>query len=646
MQKQTYLLFESLSVCKLALTLLQIRRASRVILFRSYDIGSLRGPQHSKRLATWLVRIINPQVEIADLEKEVLHPLAYLDNYESSAPVDELAEQVRVSECWRMVQEVVRHDMLERMYKRYILDLVLPTSQFYRYGKKLVAEGVDVRLVPSAEDYLGIHKSFFSEDELSGLIPAGVRVFNRTKRVIRVALSVLPLANLARLTMGVGYHLVKRGRRGRGRQATVEAEVITPLIWGFVDEQGLDGRADAQSRAKRLEWDNSFIFRGPSDIGRVAVYFSDWSFTPIARARQSELMTNKGIRFFDPDEFGLDWTHLRSVGRVIGKVIGHMLSKPRVLWEQPHLCSISGRILYVFLEEMLFNRRVSFRVRTDWADYAAASVMRTVVANLHGRTTVGTHHNCPDGPYGFPQIRYTYINRYCVWGKAIREMFGKDWDAMDCATVGIPRLDAGFRATDRLKELEARYRERFRGKHPVVLVTLPNPPEKVSYQIESRFPEFWRGLLRSCEELPEFSLVLRPRFHDHWEAYLRDDLVRKIMDSERAVADMTEFSTYEWISLSDLVIANSISSVGIEAANMGKRCFVFDSMGLATFVYGKYGEDLVLTTSADVYRAIAGVFDEGREVKCDWERLATEYCAFNDGKNTERFQEVIWRGID
>ena len=136
MQKPMYLLFESLNVCNLALTLLQIRRASRVILFRSYDIGSLRRSQHSKRLATWLVRIINPQVEVADLEKEVLHPLAYLDNYESRAPVDDLAEQIRVSECWRMIQEVVRHDMLERMYKRYLLDLVLPTSQFYRYGQK------------------------------------------------------------------------------------------------------------------------------------------------------------------------------------------------------------------------------------------------------------------------------------------------------------------------------------------------------------------------------------------------------------------------------------------------------------------------------------------------------------------------------
>ena len=645
MQRPMYLLFESLNVCNLALTLLQIRTASRVILFRSYDIGSLRGPQHSKRLATWLVRIINPQVEVTNLEKEVLHPLAYLDNYESRAPVDDLAGQIRVSECWRMIQEVVRHDMLERMYKRYLLDLVLPTSQFYRYGKMLVADGVAVRLVPSAEDHLGIDKSFFTGDELYGLIPAGVRVFNRTKRVIIVALSVLPLANLVRLSMGIGYHLVKRGRRLRGRQATVEADVITPLIWGFADEQGLDGRADTQSKAKRLEWDNSFIFRGPSDIGRVAVYFSDWPFTPIARARQSEFMTDKGIRYFDPDEFGLDWEQFRSVGRVIGKVIGHMLSKPRILWEQPHLCGTSGRILYVFLEEMLFNRRVRFRVRMEWADYAAASVMRTVVANLFGRSTVGIHHNCPDGPYGFPQIRYTYVNRYCVWGKAVREMFGKDWDAMECETVGIPRLDAGVRAMDRRQQLEARYRERFRGKYPVVFVTLPNPPGNVSYQIEARFQEFWCGLVRCCEEFPEFSLVLRPRFQDHWQAYLCDDLVRRLMASARAVVDMAEFSTYEWIAISDLVITNSISSVGIEAASMGKRCFVFDSMGLATFVYGKYGEDLVLTTSTDVCRAIAGVFDESRQVKCDWERLATDYCAFNDGKNTDRFREVIWRGI-
>lgn len=627
------LLFQNPSALLLLLSFPQILRASKILFYTPYWLSKgMACPARRQRAETW-IRWIHPGAEVGIQDPEEMCSLAYDNNAASDRYMEGFFGQVRGAASIRLLGGLVLDPHVERFHKIRLLPWLLYETQFYRTARHLTQRGEQLAVVPADHDRYGFHRHFFGGEDFRRRVPSAVWHWLRIRQWLSNGLSALLGMNVMLLALPPILFTLKTALKSgiRRRADPVHADVVMPLIWGF-NEEGISRGVKGQ--------DNSYILGGDLDASRVAFFYSDWRFTPTERRLQEERMTRAGIRYFDPDRFPLTLKSLRDAARHLARFL-KQLPRHLDLWgEDRRMVWASASLLYNILKFELFADWVEYKVYWERQDYAAAHVVRTILSGKRGRLTVGYHHSAPDGAVGFPIIRYTHMHRHLVWGEAISRSYGAHWSQMKNVLVGYWRSDFVINALKResLELLEERFRRRFGGKRPLVLLLFPTLEE---HNILSYIQEEIEGL-RMLRRLPgEFTAVCRFRSAGLADRYRSLGLEGILQQDSRVVIDLSEFTTYEWMALSDAVIVNSISSAMIEAAAAGKPAFAFDHRRLAERIFAPYGESMVLKTRYDLIRVFEQVREGFDRSRCRWDELARDFSHYGDGECIRRVREAI-----
>lgn len=609
----------------------EIARAGRVALFPAWDVveGTAAGPR-VRRVTGW-IRFVNPRATVEEVAQEILVPCWHQNNLESDAHMDEFFQVVKASASFRLMCRLLGTERLDRYYKSRLLPWLVAETLFYRVARVLAGESRLV-LLPASADPFGLHRYFFPREEFSRVVPWTVRWGLRGAHWIRRLANTLVGGNLAKLVLFVLHPLLAALVQVRRSSPPVDADVIMPLTSGFREERWT-GEAGH---------DDGFLLGGDLTPARIAYYWSDWKFSPVERARQTEWMQARGVRFFDPDRLPVAPRVLRELGAFCVRLWSRAFS-PSLLAEDPRIATSSAALACHFLTAWRFARAVNFKVSVEWQDYSPVHVVRTLVANRLGRLTLGMHHGIVAPPLAMPVIRYTDIDRLCVWGQAFADMHGDHWKHMRLVPVGAYRADFVLQAGEgsRSSELRERYASLYGGGRPLILVLFSTLNWFV---VRSRVEEWLEGL-RLLAVLPgEFRVVCRFRTRELKEEWLRCGLREIAAADFRIVVDTEQFTTYEWMALSDMVIAATHSTGLIEAAVAGKACAAFDQMMAAETVIGKYDSSMVLKTRHDLVRAVRAI-QAGQWSMKGAEAFAKDFSYYADGRSIDRLREAILKAV-
>ncbi len=635
------LFFQNPSIGLVLLALPQLLRADRVVFYRPYWLGRLGRKARRGRWAERLIRWINRRAVVGEQEPEEAFPLAYENNLASDRALEALFPRVAGSASPSVLQGLIADPHLDRFYKIRLLPWVLYETQFYRTARHLKSSGETLGIIPAAYDRYAFHQSFLTEQELHDAVPSAVRsalwMKDRLGHWVRRLLGF----NLLFLLGTPALFLLRTAWRAgfRRRAAPIRADVVAPLIWGFSE--------DGTNRGLKTGLDDSYLLGGDLDPSRMAFYFSEWLFTPEERRNQEERMNRRGIRYFDPKRFPLTLGFTReALGYYLHFLAGLLRRFGEALSEDPRITWASAALLHNFLKIQLFTTWVEYKVLLEAQDYSSSHVVRTILSEKLGRITVGDHHGAPDGPAGFPVLRYTHIHRHAVWGEAFLRAFEPHWNHMQNILVGSWRSDfvKAAQRQERLQELQERFRGLTGGRRPLVVMLFPTLG---GHQDLRRIREAIEGLRLLRAEVPgDLTVVCRFRSVELAARTRALGLEAVLREDSRIVLDLSHFTTYEWFALADLVIAATTTTGLIETTAAGKPTFTFDYRFLAEKVFAQYGRDLVLRNRKDLVRAFRGIASGFRGFDCHWDSLARDFSRYSDGECLERFRRVILSAVE
>lgn len=562
-----------------------------------YEAWSIIKPKQgfAEKLAERLLKSLK---KVKKVDRELRNNTVFQSNRESDIYVEAIMERVRHMASYQIIREIVGHEMVDRIYARLLLPDVIKDSQFYRVADAL------------------------KKDTLT-LIPTSG---NPSRRQFSIILNMFVWPGV------FAFHLIKHLGK---RFLDIDKPIIIPIGWGFPDKNGLLSSGGKIKRA----WTSASILGEPLTKDNVAFYYGARSFNEEQKKEHRAWL--KRYCYFDPKDFAMNKKHIREVLKLIANLFKLSIKNPKLLTEPFKIVRISGLIIYYFLEEMLFNHNVRYKRQVEWCEYLPQSIMRTIVANRFGRTTVGVHHSANDTTYVFPEIRYIFLNRLCVWNKVIEKAYAPFWNEFECVPIGNHRVDYVIKALEQVDILRAFVKKRWDITGRMLFVPLSNHPKKNIYQIPERFPELYKGLLRCLHEIPDLFIILRARTPNSWEDFLSEPLIKMLMMNKRVLTDYTELSTQEWIAVSDITLGLTASSAIIEAGVCGKHCLSFDTMGSGELVFGKYG--IVVNTAEGLVNIIKRILLG--EFKWNQGEFARDLTYFADGKNLERIQHTVTREI-
>ncbi len=619
----------------LLLSYSQVRSCDRIIFFQYRDLSLSQYPPIPGRNLKGFLHLLNPHARVETIPDDLYLSL-WLENNASSDPaVDRLFAHLSTGVSFHTIATRAGLLAAERYTKICLLPWVLSESLYYRIGRHLTGAG-PLRMLSASSDRYGFHTPFFSDAEYRAAVPRIARHFLRFKSFLARACCLLTLFNILQVLAYILEPLVHSLLRGRiriGQPPTYSADVVTPLINGFAEPtfKGAGHRDDLLL--------NPHL---PSD--RVLFYFSSWKFPPQERAQQIEQMKARGIRYVDPEEFPLDPRSLWETLRFWGFLTWRML-RPAAWTEEPRFSCIAAGFARHYLRESLFANRVRFKVSVEFQDYSPTHVVRTVLADRLGRLTVGMHHGSPAAPWVLPTLRYTHIHRHCIWGEAFLRMHEGHWDPSRSVPVGFYRIDRvrSILHSARAEELQRRYTALFGGHRPLVVLLLPSLSW---YILRSRVRELLEGLRRLQDLTGSFQLVCRFRAPDQRKQWMQEGLAQILAEEPRVTEDISEFSTPEWMALSDLVISSNHSTGMIESAGSGKPCVTFDFMTTGEKAYGYYDPSLILKNSADLVAAVRATQNGNPPGARGMTLLAQDFSFYTDGRNAERFRDAILQAVE
>ena len=611
-----------------------IARAREVLVCPRQDLGREAYGEAQLRRVARVVHAINPRVGVRELSQETIAPLWHENNVASERAVAQILARLRPRPLLRMLRRVLPTEVIERYLAIRLLPWMLSETLFYRTAREL-AQAVPLVAVPASDDPYGFHRAVMSDEECRQLVPAVVRQAHAIWRRISRALNTLCAANWLRLVLAPSHWALGLLATGRVARVTnpIRADVISPLICGFRDETDneLAGHSDA------------FLFGGELSSSRVVHYFGDWRFSPQEKRRQIASMREQGVRWVDAKDIRADVQFIAQAARWCARLWSGAL-RPSVLADDPRVATASALLARHVLKEWLFARGVAFKVSLEFQDHAPAHVVRTWIANQFGRLTVGMHHGAPATDAIMPFMRYSYMNRLGVWGPAFARLHGDVPPQMRLVSIGAYRADAILAAarSPQREVLQARYEQVFGGVRPLIVLLLPSLSW---YIIPSRVDELLEGLRLVSRLNGEFRLICRFRtaaLKSHW---LSRGLGEIVTADPRILVDSAAFTTYEWVALSDLTIANGHSSGLVEAAAAGKWCVTFDYMMTGDRVFGRHGAGLVLKTREDLVRAVQARRTADASSDGDAATLASAFSYFSDGESLVRLRRTILEAV-
>lgn len=557
-----------------------------------------------------ILRLANPWCDIRYLPIDAVSIPLWSENRRAVTIAASMEAAIEGSRTYQEVRRAIDDDALVRYFQAAIVRRLVNWSLF-----PIVAAGVSTRCrVEAIREW---------DTEASGAEPA--------TSLARAAMRAEGAAAALFLAAVPAMFAVRQLRHGIRWTSAPRRTLSLPVVWGLSDAKETGGTL----RPHHDDYLYGEYFK-PGDI----VHLAGGGMFPRGKlpALRQEV-ARRGYAFADADRLGLDLRMLRLLARVQLAALAGMRVWIRGSALDVLLLRESGKALYSYLRRHaeLLAAPVDVAVIRD--DYNPGHVVGTIAARERGTATFGIHHVAQ--PCDAPQIAFTHLDAHGVFAPLFADAFAPTWRPGMAVPVGRESIDWLMEAgtPDRLADASRRWQAKY-GLPPrlLALVLLPGGAEIC-------LPRQWEALAEGLRQFaaasPHGSVVLRFRNDSSLRTAVAGPLRRLAESDSRFIIEQADFTTYELMWLSTVVIAPGASFTVNEALAAGKPVFTFDFTATAALYFDTFGDDFILRDPGDLARVLGAMPDGYDAFRVNWDhaRAAANYHV--DGQNCRRLQAAV-----
>ena len=591
----------------------------------SRRFGFWRGDS-ARRGALWLMRRLNPQLDIREFPAERLLPPFYRLNHDCLPEVDRLVPRVADHPMVQLLSRIVGDDpALLRYYQAYLASIVPRWRLFLHQAQDLLSEGDELIVVPESPIEDMWHEP--NAAAIAAAVPRSIDRLNRVRYAGRVIAARLGLA----LT-SLGYVLTSL-RNGIGRPAVLAHDVVMSVVWGVF------GDGNRTLRGVKRFHDDMYLYGGRFQPGHIVHLFGDWPLPAEAEERFQTVMRQRGLVYADRRRFRLTGGFLRLAARTQWLALRALLPPRRWSRLDFTLTWATFKGIYHHLRAELEMENLNYRVAYVRNDYNPGHVLHTLAARRRGRRVVGAAHDATS--YDAPQLAYVTFDRYLSASEMFARTFAPYWDNVNLARTGRESVDWLFEKLGTADATRARIAALYGNRVYVVTIMFPGPLARTVTRQQWREMHEGLRLLRSVEL--DCHIFLRFRQLQHLE-HPHVAPIREIARADpRIIIDHENFTTPELQSVSDVVLTASASFAISEVLLAGKPVFTFgySLKEDLCFPADRYGRDFVLRRADDIPRVLSRLPIGFAGLDCRWDALLGEADYHRDGRNCERIRQIL-----
>lgn len=576
-----------------------------------------------------LIRLLNKQAEIKTLPAGKISEHNWTMNKKSVDLVEGLTNDIKNSSIYKTILKIIHDENILKCYKMQIVDCISGRLLFFRVAKELIEDYKDgTYLVPAHNDNSRIQKELFGNEALNPCILPGSFIINQIRNFSHkiCALLIFSLIPSAYIFLNLKRITLKRINKKR-------YEIAMPFIRGF--HEGV----------KRGQ-DDGYLYNKTITPGHIIHIFNYWRHSSGVEKSYRNIMDRRGIPYKDIEDYKININLIIIAAKIQFKIIRHFLLKLFFWHDRYEYISYSNRIIYWMLKKYLEFENVDYKVELIKHDYNPHHVVETILCNQHNKKTVGIQHGSTAGLYVLPRLCYVHLNKYCIFSDRHLELHAPFWNMLNFKQTGNYRIDYLVEISkdnSLMKSIKNKVETLYGYKKYIVLILFPSHSER---NVIERWDTIFKALCELKSIDIDCNIFLRFRSIDQLEnTHLRRFKNLPQMDN-RFIIDQINFTTYELMAVSDMVISNSHSSGAIDAVSMNKKTFTFDFMGTAQYCFSKYGKDFILTTKEDVLNLFRNLENNFAGYDCNWDLLKKECNYYYDGKCLERLQQVVLETVE
>ena len=628
------LFIETYSIIQTLFLLKHIRKADRIYFHKS-SVPSLPDNPRVRMFVERLIRLFNSKVSIETLPARKINEHNWVTNKMAVDFVEAMTPDIENSASYQTISRIIGDKNIITSYKARLAEVVSARLLFFRVARDLIEEsGVQCYLAPADNQNSEIQKKSVGEETLDRFILRGGFRANHVRNFFRKIYAIVIL-----LLLPTAYAVVQFRRVTFKKIDRKSYDMAIPVIWGFHD-------GDIIISGVRWKQDDGYLYSDKIKLGRIVHIFNLWRDSPEVESKYKRIMDEKGVPYIDEKSFRINAKLLSTYAKIQFKIILYFLPSLFYCRDQYNYIRYSDTIIFIMLNKFLELENVDYGVELIRHDYSPMHVIETILCNQKGKKTVGIQHGSTAGPYVENKLCYVHLDRYCIFSDRHLELHAPFWSRLHLEKAGNPRVDHLVELANNpslLAPIENRLIELHGQKPYTVLIVFPNPNE---YSLIEKWDEIYAALceLRAIEI--DCNVFMRFRRSEQLEnSHLTRFKELTSMDS-RFIIDLINFTTYELMAVSDLVITSSHSSGMIDAVSMDKKAFTFDYMGTAKYCFARYGKDIILNTKDDVLKLFNDLENNFTGYDCDWDLLKKEYNYYYDGLCSERFQNAMLETVE
>ena len=621
------LFFETYSIIQTIFLFRHIKKA-KVIYFHKRSFPQLKSNRFIERIVIKIIRFLNSSVCIETLPAKKINEPNWIANRKAVDIVEDMESNINESASYKTMLKIIRDENILKYYKRNIADDVSARILFFRVVQEFIDEYGNIAVIPSCNDYQDIQE-VVGEETVDQFILQESFLINRLRDACLKLYALFIF-----LFLPFAYLILNLKKIRLKKIVKKKFDIAMPVIWGFHESDVIIGGV-------KWDQDDGYLYNKEITPGHIIHIFNHWRFSPEVTKSYKSIMDKKCISYIDARDYKIGTDFLIIVLTIQLKILQYFSSVFFAFHEKHKYIMCNNHIIYMMLKKYLEFENVDYKVEFVRSDYSGRHIIDTILCNQHNKKTVGIQHGSTAGPYVFNCLCYVHFDKYCIFSDRHLELYSPYWNRLNLRKVGNYRIDHLVEISkdkSLLTEIRRRLTSLYGKRKYLVLILFPSPSE---YNLINKWDEIYEGLYEMQSIDIDCTIMLRFRSTDNLEfEHLKRFKTLTEVDS-RFVIDLTNFTTYELMAISDIVISNSHSSGMIDGVALNRRTFTFDFMGTAKYCFKKYGKDIILYGKEDILNIFKNLENNFIGYDCNWDLLRKEYNYYYDGTCLSRLQRVI-----
>lgn len=629
------LLFETYSLIQIIFLAAYIRKA-KAVYFHRRSFPPLQHNSSIRRIAEKFILFLNKDIAIKDPPADKTNEYGWEMNKAAVEAVEGFIPEIINSAAYRVILKIIRDNNILKCYKMKLADDISARLLFVKMSHYLIGENKNkIYLIFSDNNHCRFRSNLLDIGALASFIlPQSImvnyiRVFFQ-KSYLTLIFLFLPAAFI--------ISNLKRIRFTLGRIDKREYAIAMPVSWGIHDKEIIiDG----------VKWahDDTYLYNKQIKKGDIVHIFNYWGDAPETEAKYKERMDAQGIFYADKKNYKVNMPFILICLRMQFQILVQSLKNFSYWIDRYKYLTYNNSIMFWMLKKHLEFENVDYKVELIRHDYSPQHIVETILCNQNNKKTVAIQHSANAGPYVLNGLCFIHFDKYCILGERHLLLYEPFWSNLNLEKTGNYMIDELQRmAKDKpfLEIIKNKIATKYKKRKYIALISFPTPAE---YNLSEKWDMIYEALAELRAVDIDCSIFLRFRN----SACLENSHLKRFknlpLSDSRFIIDLVNFSTYELIIASDVVLTSSHSSGMIEAVSIGRKAFTFDYMGTAKYSFSKYGRDIVIKDKEGIRNLFKNLENNYSGYCCDWSLLKQEYNYFDDGKSSERLQDVIYKTV-